>query len=176
MNCSACEARLGALLEGDLSPRDAALIGAHLAACASCRAEADRLRAVESSLIRLVGIEPRPDFALAVMAKIAAMPVPARQPARLWWLVAADIVLWAAVGALTALGVINWRSVVVAGGTFAAKLGIASSALYDVAQHLHLTLIVALGVGLEIAFLALFFVAGRKYLSRIRATMSGVLS
>jgi anti-sigma factor RsiW len=176
VNCSACKGRLGAYLDGDLSRRDAALIDAHLAKCAECRSEKDRLQAVESSLIRLVGIDPHPDFTLAVMVRIAAIPVPARQQVRLWWLVAADILLWAAIGALTAFGAIKWRSIAVAAGTLTAKLGIASSALYDVAQHLHLTLVIALGVGVEIAFLALFFVAGRKYLSRIRATMSGVLS
>jgi len=110
------------------------------------------------------------------MAKIASMPAPARKPARLWWLVAADVALWIAIGALTALGAIQWKAVLAWAGTSAAKLGVTVTALYDVAQHFHATAFVALGIGLEIVFLVLFVAAGRKYLSRLGATLSGVLS
>lgn len=134
------------------------------------------MTALESSLARIVTIEPRPDFTLAVMAKIAAMPAPARQPARLWWLVAADIALWLTLGALTAFGAIRWKIVAAGVAAFAAKAGVALGSLYDVAQHLHITTIVALGVAVEIVFLAVFIAAGRKYLSRLGATLAGVLS
>lgn len=176
MNCSACKSRIGLLNDKELSTRDARLVEQHLASCADCRAFADKLVTVEASLSRLVQIEPRVDFTLAVMAGIAAMPVPARQPARLWWLVFADIALWIAIGALTALGAIRWKTIVAGGAAFAAKAGVTLGTLYDVAQHFHITTVVALGVGIEIVFMALFIAAGRKYLSRVRATLSGVLS
>jgi anti-sigma factor RsiW len=176
VNCSACKSRIGLLQDGELSPRDARLVEAHILSCAECRIFADRLTAVESSLVRLAPIDPRADFTLAVMAGIAAMPVPARQTARLWWLVAADVALWIALGALTAFGAIRWKIVAAGAGTFAAKAGIALGTFYDVAQHFHVNTVLALGVGIEVAFLAVFFFAARKYLPRLRATLSGVLS
>jgi anti-sigma factor RsiW len=176
VNCSACSARLGAYQDGDLSAREMGILDAHLATCSACRAQLAQLRAVESSLVRLVAIEPQGDFTLALMAKIAAMPVPERRPVRLWWFVAADVLIWAAIGALTAFGAIRWKSLAGAAAAFAAKLGVALGTFYDVGQHFHITTVVALGVLLEVVFLALFAAAGRKYLSRVRATLSGVLS
>jgi anti-sigma factor RsiW len=176
VKCSACKERLSAYQDGDLAPREAALVAAHLASCAECSAFSQRLADAESSLIRLAPIEPAPDFTLAVMAKIAAMPLPARRPARIWWLLAADIVIWLAIGAFTALGAIRWKVIAAAAVSFAAKVGVAGTALFDVAQHLHIASIAVLGVGLEVAFIVLLIVAGRKYLSRIRGNLSGVLS
>jgi len=176
VNCSACRSRIGLVEDGELSARDQRLVRDHVASCADCRAFADRLKTVELSLVRLAPIEPQADFTIAVMAKIAAMPVPARQPARLWWLLVADVALWAAIGALTAFGVIRWKTIAVSAAAFAAKSGIALGTLYDVAQQFHLTAVAALGVGVELVFLVLLFTAGRKYLSRVRATLSGVLS
>jgi len=176
VNCSACKARIGALRDGELPARDARLVESHLSSCASCRAFAHRLDAVEASLVRLTRIEPRQDFTIAVMAGIAAMPVPERQPTRLWWLVIADVALWIAIGALTAFGAIRWKAIAAGAAAFGAKLGVAATTLYGVAIDFHAVPIVALGVGIEIAFLAVMVVAGRKYLSRVRATLSGVLS
>ena len=176
MNCSACRSRIGQRADGELSARDSALVDAHVASCAQCRAFAGRIAAVESSLVHLAQIEPHDDFTLAVMAKIAAMPAPARRPARFWWLVVADVALWAAIGALTALGAIRWKMIAGGAGAFAAKSVLAFGTLYDVAKDLHITTFLALGVGLELAFLALFVAAGRRYLARFRATLAGVLS
>ena len=176
MNCSACRSRLGQRQDGELSPRDAALVDAHVASCARCSAYAAALSSVESTLVRLAPIEPSADFTLAVMAKIAAMPAPARRPARFWWLLAADIMLWAAIGALTALGAIRWKSLAGGATAFAAKALVASSTLYDVAKDLHLTTLLGLGVGVELAVIAVAAVFARKYLPRIRATLAGVLS
>lgn len=176
MNCSACRSRIGLLQDGELSARDRALVEQHMKTCADCRAFSHRLAIVESSLVRLAPIEPRMDFTLAVMAKIAAMPVPERQPARLWWLVVADVALWVAIGALTAFGAIRWKILAAGAGAFAAKAGVVLSTLFEVAQDFHITTVVAVGVGVEILFLALIIVAGRKYLSRIRAAFTGVLS
>ena len=176
MNCSACKARLGLLADGELPSRDARLVEKHLASCAECRAFADRLTTVESSLLRLAPIEPRADFTIAVMAGIAAMPVPARQPARLWWLLVADVALWLALGALTALGAIRWKTLAAGAGAFAAKIGITVGTLYDVAQDFHVTGVVWAGIGIEILFLGIFVAAGRRYLARLRSTVTGALS
>ena len=104
------------------------------------------------------------------------MPVPERRPTRLWWLVVADIALWIAIGALTAFGAIRWKAIAAGAAAFGAKLGVAATTLYGVAIDFHAVPIVALGVAIEIAFLAVMVFAGRKYLSRVRATLSGVLS
>ena len=176
MNCSACKSRIGALHDGDLPARDAALVEQHLASCSECSAFAARLTALDATLVRLAPIEPRADFTLAVMASIAAMPVHQRQPARLWMLVIADIALWLAIGALTAFGLIRWKAAAAGAGAFAAKAGVAFTALFDVAQHFHVETIAALGVGIEIAVLVTLATVGRKYLPRVRATLSGVLS
>ena len=176
MNCSACRTRIGALNDGDLPARDATLVEQHLASCAACSAFAARLTALDAALVRLAPIEPRADFTLAVMAGISATPAPQRQPARLWLLVIADIALWLAIGALTAFGLIRWKAAVAGAGAFAAKAGVTVAAFFDVAQHFHIETIAVLGVGLEIAFLVILATAGRKYLPRVRATLSGVLS
>jgi anti-sigma factor RsiW len=176
VNCSACKARIGALRDGELPARDARLVESHLESCAACRAFAERLDAIEASLVRLAPIEPRQDFTIAVMAGIAALPVPERQPARLWWLVIADVALWIAIGALTAFGAIRWKALVAGTAAFAAKFGVAATTIYSVAIDFHAVPIVALGIGVEIASLALIIAFGRKHLSRVRATLSGVLS
>lgn len=176
MNCSACRSRIGLLHDGELSARDARLVEQHVATCLECHAFVERLKTVESSLIRLVPIEPRADFTIAVMAGVAAMPVPERQPARIWWLLVADVALWVAIGALTALGAIRWKTLAAGAGAFAAKSGVAIGTFYDIAQQFHIATVVALGVGIEVVFLALIVAAGRKYLSRVRATLAGVLS
>jgi len=78
--------------------------------------------------------------------------------------------------ALTALGAIRWKPLVAGAAAFAAKVGIAAATLYSVAEPFHITTVVALGVTIELAFTAAIIAAGRKYLSRVRATLSGVLS
>ena len=176
MNCSACRARIGALRDGELSPRDARLVETHLSNCADCQAFAERLNDIEAALVRLTAVEPRQDFTIAVMAGIAALPVPERQPTRLWWLVIADVALWIAIGALTAFGAIRWKAIAAGAAAFVAKAGVAATTLYGVAVDFHAVPIVALGVGIEIVFLGIIVAAGRKHLSRVRATLSGVLS
>jgi anti-sigma factor RsiW len=176
VNCSACNARLGAYRDGELSARESALVEAHLASCGACRSFAARYAAVEASLDKLVGIEPSPDFTIAVMAKIAALAAPAPRPVRFWWLVAADIAIWVAIGALTAIGTIRWKTVLATVSATAAKLGVTFDTLYTVGQHFHITTIVALGVLVELGFLALIVVLGRKYFERVRSALAGVLS
>jgi len=176
VNCSACRSRLGQRRDDELSARDSALVDAHLASCADCRSFAGRLAKIESTLVRLAPIEPSGDFTLAVMAKIAAMPAPARRPARFWWLLVADIALWAAIGALTALGAIRWKAIAGGVAAFAANSYVASGTLYDVAKDLHVTNVLALGVGVELAVLALVAAFGRRLLPRFRAALAGVLS
>ena len=176
MNCSACKSRIGQLQDGELSARDASLVEKHIASCAECQAFRSMLAGVESSLINLAQIEPRADFTLAVMAGIAAIPVHERQPGRLWWLVVADVLLWVTIGALSAFGAIRWKTIAAGAGAFAGKAGVTAGTLYDVAQHFHITTVVGLGVGIEMVFLVLLAVAGRKYLSRVRAALAGVLS
>jgi len=176
VNCSACEALIGSYRDGELTSREAALVKAHLASCAACRAVAARYDAVEATLVRLVDIEPRADFTIGVMAKIATLPAHARKPMRLWWIVAADVAVWLALGALTALGAIRWQSLVGGAGALGEKLLVGFGALYDLGQHYHVTSLLALGVGIEIAVIVLLVAVGRRFLPGMRAALAGVLS
>lgn len=65
------ETRLNDYLDGELEARDEAEVRAHLAECASCRIELDRLGAVLDAAARLSdSIEPRRDLWSAIDARI----------------------------------------------------------------------------------------------------------
>lgn len=66
---------LSALLDGALDPAAGRSVEAHLAACASCRAEHDRLRGALLALRRLPPPpEPSPWFATRLAARLAGEP------------------------------------------------------------------------------------------------------
>ena len=72
--------------ERSLDARDAAALLGHLAACASCRAEAEGRRRLDAMLGALEDIPPGPGFAARVRADVAAssraVPQVAAEPAR----------------------------------------------------------------------------------------------
>jgi anti-sigma factor RsiW len=164
MKCSACEARLPAYLDNDCAPREAEALAQHLTSCADCRAQAERLRAVELRLARVRGIEPRADFTHAVMARVAVMPAPVARRAPLWLLFLYVPAAWAVLFALTALRIIDWQRVTAGLSVFSGKLGVAAETLYHVVQHFHLTAYALSGATLEIALLALAVAVARIYL------------
>ncbi len=96
MTCRACEPLLSALVDGDLSPAEAAEVGAHVASCAACaraKAEIERMVAAARALA-----EPEPPPAL--WTRIAAnLPNPDEAPAprRRWrWIALPSLGLAAA--------------------------------------------------------------------------------
>lgn len=174
MKCSACRARLGAYLDGELQNGAQVAVAAHLAECAACREFAESLRAVGVRLAQLQAIEPAADFTSTVMARIAALPAP--QPSRLgrmWWVVAYLAAAWVLLAIAGMTRAFSWQSAVAAGGTFAARMSVALDAVYRVGQHFHLVSAVALAFGFEIALLIVAGVVGRNYISRVGATLLG---
>lgn len=173
MKCSACEARLTAYLEGDLSPGDAQSIETHLKDCAACRALADDVRAVDVRLEGLRGIEPRPDFTHSVMAAVVALPLPKPSRIRARWFIAYLAAAWALLIGLTAGRVINWQHAFAAVATEVGKLGAAGSVLADVGTRLHLPTFAAGALGIELVVLAAGAVVLRKYLPRLSGWIAG---
>jgi anti-sigma factor RsiW len=173
VNCSACEARLSARVDGDLPLAEAQAVDAHLSTCAACRALAQDLRTVEVKLEGLPGIEPRADFTSSVMAAVAALPAP--KPARIrWrWFVGYLAAAWALLIGLTAARVIDWRHAFAAAATELGKMGAAGSTLADVAGRLHLPMFAAGAVGMEVLVIAVGAFMLRRYLPRVTGWIAG---
>lgn len=78
MQCDRVRARLAEYIADEVSrgsvdvSGDAVAIECHLAECAACRAEAERLRQVEVALWAYPGVEPPADLTAAVMRRVAA--------------------------------------------------------------------------------------------------------
>ncbi len=173
MKCSACKARLPAYQDGELSRGDQLLIAGHLASCSSCSAYHRELGAIDVMLERVSQINPSADFTLAVMAKIAALPAPAKGRPRTWWIGAYVAAAWAVLTVAFATRIVHWESVVAAAAGFAAKAGVAAQTLVRVADHLNLFTYAALGTGVELALLVAVAVVGRRYLTRLVAIPLG---
>lgn len=175
MKCSACRAQLDAYRDGDLSPSMGATITSHLESCNECQGFLDQLGAVERGLGALHSVEPRADFTTLVMAKIATMPAPAPARARLrvWWIGIYELIAWAVVLALTATGLLHWKSVIADTSVTVGKLGIAGTDLYRLADHFHLFSYAAAGVLLELVLFGVLMTVGRRYLSGVRAVLFG---
>ena len=70
------------------APGEVEAIEQHLAACAACRAEAERLRRVEEALWSYPGVEPPPGLTAAVMRRVARER---SAPAEEWQLFSWDV-------------------------------------------------------------------------------------
>jgi anti-sigma factor RsiW len=173
MKCSAYRERLPAYQDGVLSAGAAADLEAHLASCLGCRTFSEEMMVVERRLARLREIEPRVDFTQVVMARIAAMPAPARSGVRMWWLGLYDLCAWVVLAALVATGMLRWKAVVAQGGALFGKLAISADALYRVADHFHLTTLALVGGLVEGAVLLFLLYAGRRYLAGMPSALFG---
>lgn len=76
MRCSFSEARLDAFVEGELAPRDRALVAAHVESCESCASLLTELRVIDALLITPRTLEPAPNFTFKVMAEVRCLPPP----------------------------------------------------------------------------------------------------
>lgn len=88
--CARAEALLPCLADGELSEEEVALLTAHLAHCAPCRALAESFAWLESALPAMATAEPDPRFTAEVLAAIAQADASAALPRfdeRLadWW-------------------------------------------------------------------------------------------
>lgn len=85
MSCEAFSADLSAWIDGELPAARAAEVEAHVAACASCTAQAAALRRADAAL-RAIPLRDLPPDALAQIARRAARPAahPARVRALRW--------------------------------------------------------------------------------------------
>lgn len=166
MNCSACKDRLPAYRDGELSHAERALIGAHLLACASCAAHERVLADLDRVLEAVRPVQPRADFTIGVMAKIAGLPV--RRP---FWnayrvlgaFVGAEIV---AIVVAVLTGRLHLEALAASAATFVAKVAVAVTALVDVAADFHLGPVALAAAAFEIAAVALLFFAIRAHLNR----------
>src|SRR4051812_38131219 len=70
MDCQTAATRLGAWIDGELSPDEVAALDTHLAGCDECRAAAEALRAQDADLVRV--FEPRRAAAQRVAAAVVA--------------------------------------------------------------------------------------------------------
>jgi anti-sigma factor RsiW len=76
VNCSWSEARLAPFLDGELTPRDHAAVLAHVDACAHCAGLLEELRVVDGLLLGPRSVRLGPNFTVATMAEVRAMPAP----------------------------------------------------------------------------------------------------
>jgi anti-sigma factor RsiW len=173
VKCSACEARLQAYLDGDVSPGDAHAMEAHLKECAACQTLSEGLRAVEVRLEGLSGIEPRPDFNASVMSAVAALPVPKPARIRARWFLAYIAAAWALLIWLTAARVINWQHAFAAVATEMGKVAAAGSAFADIGMRLHVSTFAAGAFGVEMLVIAVGALALRRYLPRLSGWIAG---
>lgn len=84
--------------DGELAPRDAALLSEHLGTCAACRHEREEAEAL-GRLLRASRLEVRPDFRSAVLSALPATGWESRAP-RAWILPVAAMLLFAATAML----------------------------------------------------------------------------
>jgi anti-sigma factor RsiW len=173
VKCSACEARLQAYLDGDVSPSDAHAMEAHLTECTACQTLSEGLRAVEVRLEGLSGIEPRPDFSVSVMSAVAALPVPKPARIRASWFLAYIAAAWALLIWLTAVRVINWQHAFAAVATEMGKVAAAGSAFADIGMRLHVSTFSAGAFGVEMLVIAVGALALRRYLPRLSGWIAG---
>lgn len=84
MRCSSCEPLLDRYVEGTLTPREMARVGAHLRTCAHCDGLLTELRVVDALLATTAPVELAPNFTFAVMAEARTVPVHTTRKLSVW--------------------------------------------------------------------------------------------
>lgn len=64
-------------MDGELQPRDQALVTAHVARCATCASLLDELRVVDGLLLTSRDVRLSANFTVATMAELHGLPAPA---------------------------------------------------------------------------------------------------
>ena len=70
MNCTDCRHELEAYVDGELSPDQQSAVQSHLQGCAECRVHEQKLRALDTMLLRDADIEPKAVFDYRVKAAL----------------------------------------------------------------------------------------------------------
>ena len=76
MHCSSFEPLLDEFVDGTLTPRERALVSAHLGNCADCAALLQELRVIDALLLKPRELDPAPNFTFKTMAEVRSMPKP----------------------------------------------------------------------------------------------------
>lgn len=76
MICSWCEERFERFLDGHLTPGEHCRLLAHVDRCDACRSLLEELRVVDALLLAPRTVELPPNFTVATMADVRAMPPP----------------------------------------------------------------------------------------------------
>lgn len=71
MNCTDITPLISASLDGEITPAAQAILDAHLAGCAACAAQYERLRAADALFARMRAAAPAPFFETRLMERIA---------------------------------------------------------------------------------------------------------
>ncbi len=74
--CARVQELLEAYYEGALSPRETAMVAAHLRECPACSQELAQIEKIGSALSALPEMEPEADLVRQISAKVAALPAP----------------------------------------------------------------------------------------------------
>ena len=101
MRCDQAEPLVSAAVDQELSAAEAAALDDHLAACAGCRADADRMRLLRRHL-RYEALDEVPDVAPLVLDRIREAAPGARRKG--WWASAAAVFVLGAVVGATVIG------------------------------------------------------------------------
>ncbi len=128
MNCSWCEERFERFLDGLLTAGERARLLGHVDRCAQCGGLLEELRVVDALLLEPRSVELPPNFTVATMADVHAMPLPhARRAPIAASLVAYTVAAWALAGAAVLIApsavLAAGENAVAAAGTVFAALG-----------------------------------------------------
>jgi anti-sigma factor RsiW len=105
MRCSSSETLLDEYVEGTLSPRKAALVAKHVAACPSCARLLEEVRVIDALLIAPRRIELAANFTYKAMAEIRTLPPPRAHRSRPFVLLGSYLAFaWLAIGTYFIVG------------------------------------------------------------------------
>jgi len=137
MHCSYFKTRLDAYVDGELAPRERALVAAHVAACAACAALLEELRVIDALLLGPRQLEPAANFTFNVMAEARSLPQPrAHRTPALPVLVTYVVFSWATIGAFLWWGGSAARAMLAMLGATGQHLGMTFALLTASVAHL----------------------------------------
>ncbi|MBC5800368.1 MAG: zf-HC2 domain-containing protein [Candidatus Eremiobacteraeota bacterium] len=137
MRCSYFKPRLDAYVDGDLEPRERALIAVHVGSCPECAGLLEELRVIDALLLGPRRLEPAANFTYKVMADVRALPQPhVHRIPTLPVLVTYIVFAWATIGAFLWWGGSTARAMLAMLGASARQFGFAAGVLTTSAGHL----------------------------------------
>lgn len=174
MRCSLCEPLLDRYVEGTLTPREMARVGAHLRTCAHCDALLTELRMVDALLATTAPVELAPNFTFAVMAEAQTLAVHKARKLSVWAVLAFYVIgAWIALCGVYAVFGAQLSHLGAAGRAVAAAGAQSLAAPSAVAQSLSPATPVVLGSVTGVLLLdALLVIAGVMLYRAVRARLA----